>query len=67
STLSYFLKDKAYEFYINTISRNLHTWTLRQFFIELFNYCFSIDFCIYIYNKFERFRQIDQSALDYIH
>jgi len=60
STLSYFLKDKAYEFYVNTVSRNPRSWTLRRFFIELFNYCFPIDFRSRMREKLDRFRQGDR-------
>jgi hypothetical protein len=42
--LSYYLKGKAYDFYTQNVSLNPHEWTLREFFIQLFNYCFPSDY-----------------------
>ena len=42
--LSYCLKGKAYDFYMQKVSLNPHEWTLREFFVQLFNYCFPSDY-----------------------
>jgi hypothetical protein len=34
--LSYFLDGKAYDFYIQKVSRNEEDWTLEEFYTELF-------------------------------
>lgn len=40
--LSYYLKGKAYDYYTQKVSMNYRDWTLRQFFEQMFNYCFPI-------------------------
>jgi Retrotransposon gag protein len=42
--LSYYLKGKAYNFYTQKIAMNVYDWDLKQFFKELFNYCFPINY-----------------------
>ena len=42
--LSYYLKGKAYDFYTQSVLLNPHEWTLKDFFVELFNYCFQSDY-----------------------
>jgi hypothetical protein len=42
--LSYYLRDKAYDFYTQKIAMNVYDWDLKQFFEELFNYCFPINY-----------------------
>ncbi|EMD40986.1 hypothetical protein CERSUDRAFT_91737 [Gelatoporia subvermispora B] len=67
ASLSYFLTDKAYEFYVNTVSRNSRSWTLRKFFVGLFNYCFPIDFRTRTREKLDRFKQSDRTVREYVH
>jgi len=38
--LSYFLDGKAYDFYVQKVSRNEEDWSLEEFYTELFNFCF---------------------------
>jgi hypothetical protein len=42
--LSYHLKGKAYDFYTQQVSMTVPSWTLENFFKEMFNYCFPIDY-----------------------
>ena len=42
--LSYYLKSHAYDFYTQKVVLNVYSWTLQQFFEELFNYCFPINY-----------------------
>jgi len=42
--LSYHLKGKAYDFYTQQVTMNVYAWTLEDFFEEMFNYCFPIDY-----------------------
>ncbi|PCH39191.1 hypothetical protein WOLCODRAFT_158730 [Wolfiporia cocos MD-104 SS10] len=44
STISHFLTGTAYEFFVNTVSKNARRWDMKAVFIELFNYCFPVDF-----------------------
>lgn len=39
-----FLSGKAHEFYIREVVLNPKEWELSQFFQELFDYCFPVDF-----------------------
>ena len=42
--LSYYLTGKAYDFYTQKVSNDEENWTLTQFYDELFNYCFPVDY-----------------------
>jgi hypothetical protein len=42
--LSYYLTDKAYDFYTQKVANDEANWSLSQFYDELFNYCFPVDF-----------------------
>ena len=42
--LSYYLSGRAYDFYTQKVSSNEEEWTLHQFYSELFNFCFPIDY-----------------------
>ena len=42
--LSHYLSGRVHEFYIHEVSDNLYQWHLCDFFLELFNSCFPIDF-----------------------
>ena len=39
-----FMTEKADKFYTIEVSWNLRNWELREFFVALFNYCFSVNF-----------------------
>jgi hypothetical protein len=42
--LSYYLTGKARDFYDRKVVKDEHTWTLKDFFWGLFNFCFPINF-----------------------
>ncbi|KAJ6561657.1 hypothetical protein B0H19DRAFT_1286866, partial [Mycena capillaripes] len=42
--LSYFLENKARDFYNQVVVRDEDSYTLEKFFLELFEFCFPIDF-----------------------
>ncbi|KAG0694020.1 hypothetical protein DFH29DRAFT_961852 [Suillus ampliporus] len=42
--LSHYLKGKAHDFYVRQVSDQPGGWRLSEFFTELFNYCFPLDF-----------------------
>jgi hypothetical protein len=42
--ISYYLDGKALDFYNQVINPEEDTWTLKKFFVELFEFCFPVDF-----------------------
>ena len=42
--LSYYLTGKAYDFYTQKVAIDEEHWSVPQFFEELFNYCFPVDY-----------------------
>ena len=42
--LSHYLSSKAHEFYVREVAGNPYKWRPQDFFLELFNSCFPIDF-----------------------
>jgi len=65
--LSHFLKGKAHEFYIREVSGDPYRWRLHDFFTELFNYCFPINFHTKQREKLKRCFQNDKSVRDYVY
>lgn len=65
--LSHFLKGKAHEFYIREVSGDPYHWRLREFFTEMFNYCFPINFRTKQREKLKRCFQNDKTVRDYIY
>ena len=55
--ISYFLKGKAYKFYSSKVAYDIDQWMLEQFFNELFNYCFPLDFKIQQLEKLDTLKQ----------
>ncbi|KAF9552940.1 hypothetical protein CPC08DRAFT_613177, partial [Agrocybe pediades] len=49
--LSHFMSGPAYDFYVTKVSLNEEKWTLKQFFTELFNYCFPLNYRIKLREK----------------
>ena len=64
--LSHYLSGKAHEFYVHEVSSNPYKWRLRDFFLELFNSCFPIDFRTKQREKLKRAYQNKRSVRDYI-
>ncbi|KAG5635146.1 hypothetical protein H0H81_012288 [Sphagnurus paluster] len=65
--LSYYLKGKAYNFYTQKVSVNSSQWTLQEFYQELFNYCFPINYRLKQREKLWRSFQNDKSVTEYIY
>ncbi len=65
--LSYFLEGKAYDFYIQKVSRNEEAWTLNRFYTELYNFCFPINYTMQLRTKLARLYQNDKSVSKYSH
>ncbi|PPR02115.1 hypothetical protein CVT26_008845, partial [Gymnopilus dilepis] len=63
--LSHFLKDKAYQFYIQVVTINEEDWTLDQFFTELFNYCFPVDYRMKMRRKLNKTFQNEKTVHAY--
>ena len=56
--LAYYLDGKAYNFYLQKVaSDDPANWTLHKFFMELFNYCFPVDYRQKMRMKLEDFHQ----------
>ena len=65
--LSYYLTDKAYDFYTQRVASDEWNWTLKQFYIELFNHCFPVDYRMQLRRKLAKCHQNDKSVAEYIH
>ena len=65
--LSYYLTGKAYDFYTQKVSSNEENWTLRQFYDELFNYCFPVDYRTQLRKNLNKSHQNDKSIAEYTH
>ncbi|KIM51985.1 hypothetical protein SCLCIDRAFT_142141, partial [Scleroderma citrinum Foug A] len=57
-----YLTGKAHEFYVREVSGNPYSWRLPEFFRELFNYCFPVDFRIKQRRKLLRCYQNNQKV-----
>ena len=64
--LSEFLTGKAYTFYMRRVSLAPHRWTLKEFFTELFNYCFPIDYRNQQRVRLDRLERGNKSVKDYV-
>ena len=67
STVSRFLKDKAYDYYATTIARNPARWSLKDVFMGLFDYCFPLNFRLLQKKKLKHLRQGDRSIREYMY
>jgi hypothetical protein len=65
--LLYYLTGKAYDFYTQKVVSNEEEWGLRQFYGELFNYCFPVDFRMQLHRSLARCHQNDKSVSEYVH
>jgi hypothetical protein len=65
--LSYFLDGKAYDFYIQKVSRNEEDWSLDEFYTELFNFCFPLNYRMQMRKKLDRAYQNEKSVSEYAH
>ena len=67
--LAHFLTGKGYDFYMQKVaSDNLNHWDVHKFFMELFNYCFPIDYRQQMHVKMENMCQgYNQLVSEYVH
>ena len=66
--LAHYLEGKAYDFFMQKVATDPENWDLHTFFMELFNYCFPIDYQQQMRMKMENIYQgHNQSVSEYIH
>ena len=65
--LSYYLTDKAYNFYMKKVMIDEDHWTVSQFYKELFNYCFPIDYRMQLRKTLAHCHQNDKTIAEYTH
>jgi hypothetical protein len=65
--LSYYLAGKAYDFYTQKVAIDEERWTVPQFYRELFNYCFPVDYRMQLRRTLARCHQNDRSIAEYTH
>ena len=65
--LSHYLTGGAHEFYVCEVSGRPYEWHLPDFFRELFNYCFPVDFRIKQQEKLHRCYQNSLRVQDYVY
>jgi hypothetical protein len=63
--LSYYLSGRAYDFYTQKVAINVYEWTLQDFFEEMFNYCFPINYRLRQREKLKRSFQNEKSVSEY--
>ncbi|KAI0915713.1 hypothetical protein AcV5_003558 [Taiwanofungus camphoratus] len=67
TTVSHFLTGTAYEFFVTSVSAEPAAWDLQKLFIELFNYCFPVDFRMKMRERLQRCYQREKTVREYIH
>ena len=65
--LSYYLDKTAYDFYIQKVSMNFSEWKLQEFFEELFNYCFPVNYRMGQRLKLKKCFQNEKKVSTYVH
>jgi hypothetical protein len=65
--LSYYLDKIAYDFYTQKVSMNFSEWNLQEFFEELFNYCFPVNYRMEQRLKLKKCFQNEKKVSAYIH
>jgi hypothetical protein len=65
--LSYYMKGKARNYYIQKAAQKEHSMKLDKFFKGLFDFCFPIDFKSQLCKKLDHCYQNDRSVDDYIY
>ncbi|KIN95152.1 hypothetical protein M404DRAFT_166570, partial [Pisolithus tinctorius Marx 270] len=58
---------KAHEFYVHEVSGDPYKWRLSDFFTELFNYCFPIDFRMHQREKLQSCYQNSKTVKNYLY
>ncbi|EIW51848.1 uncharacterized protein TRAVEDRAFT_85474, partial [Trametes versicolor FP-101664 SS1] len=67
STVSHFLSKRADACYIATCSEAPWEWTLKDVLVEIFNYCFPIDFRQRTREKLNSVIQGDRTVREFVH
>jgi Retrotransposon gag protein len=65
SLLSHYLTNKAYDFYMQKVANDEENWALSQFYDELFNYCFPVDYRMQLRKALHRCHQNEKSVSEY--
>ena len=52
--MAYHLEEKAYDFHMQKVVDSEENWDLHKFHVELFNYCFPIDYCMQMQKKLNK-------------
>ena len=65
--LLYYLMGKAYDFHIQKVAIDKERWTVSQFYEELFNFCFLVDYRMQLHKNKARCHQNDKSVAKYTH
>ena len=65
SVVAWFLRGRAHEFYVNTISRNPRAYRFKDILVGLFNYCFPMNFRQKMREKLRNTRQHGRSIQSY--
>jgi hypothetical protein len=65
--LSYYLDGIAYDFYTQKVSMNFAEWRLQEFFEELFNYCFPVNYRMEQRLKLSQCFQNEKKVSAYVH
>ncbi|CAA7257325.1 unnamed protein product [Cyclocybe aegerita] len=66
-TLSCYMKDRAYDFYTQKVSMNEEEWKLKDFYVELFNFCFPINYRLEMRKKLDQTKQYGKSVVEFTH
>ncbi|KAI6146029.1 hypothetical protein BKA82DRAFT_4357359 [Pisolithus tinctorius] len=65
--LSHYLMGKVYKFYVHEVSGDPYKWRLSDFFMELFNYCFPINFHLQQREKLQACYQNSKTVKNYVY
>ena len=65
--LSYYLTDKAYDFYTQKVANDEANWTLGNFYDELFKYCFPVDYRMQLRRTLTQCHQNEKTVAEYTH
>ncbi|KAG2057842.1 hypothetical protein BDR06DRAFT_830197, partial [Suillus hirtellus] len=66
-TLSKYLTSKAHEFYIREVVRDPYQWRLPEFFNELFNHCFLVNYRTELCAKLKKCYQNERAVRAYLY
>lgn len=65
--LSHYLTDTAHDFYVHEVSKDPYNWELSDFFTELFNYCFPVNFRLRQREKLQNCYQGSKTVKRYLY